>query len=101
MAWSCFRLLEDYFPYLGGKTNQSVTMYRALIILFLAPFFSRALSPQHDTDKVKEMTKACVPLFEAGNYKKIKQVHFIMSDLNSEGPLPAVSANNCKPRHHP
>lgn len=47
-------------------------MFRILIILFFFPLFSKAGS-LHDTDKVKEITKTCIPLFEAGDYKKIKQ----------------------------
>jgi serine phosphatase RsbU (regulator of sigma subunit)/Tfp pilus assembly protein PilF len=40
----------------------------------------------HDTDKVKEMIRAYVPLFEAGDYKKIKQMAaeaLILSEKNN------------------
>ena len=67
MARSGIRLLADYFPILSGKM-------RILIILFLVPLFLKAGFLQHDTDKVKEMNKSCIPLFDQGNYVKIKKI---------------------------
>ena len=61
-------------------------MQKVLIILFLFPFFSRAGFVKHDTDKVKEMNRACIHLFDAGDYAKIKQLSTqarILSEKNN------------------
>lgn len=60
--------------------------YRIFIILFLCSLFSGAQSLVHDTDKVNGMIKSCIPLFDAGDYIKIKKI-------SSEAELLAKKSN--------
>ncbi|HWY10064.1 MAG TPA: tetratricopeptide repeat protein [Bacteroidia bacterium] len=61
-------------------------MRKLIIILIFIPIFSKAKPSLHDTDKVKQLNKECIPLFGSGDYAKIKTLSkeaLALSEKNS------------------